>query len=335
MRRGCERLLLSSGTWGHIAEVAESVQRSRILVTGGAGFIGSHLIDLFLKEGQKVTLVDDMSGGSLNNLDSLEDPNLRVREGDFADPSVLNAELPESSVVVHLAALTSVPYSIIHSREVIAVNAVKTDLLLRSCVEHAVPRFLLASTAAVYGNQRPPVSEDMPPNPLSPYASSKVSAEASVRSFYKSYGLSSVILRFMNVYGSRSQSSSESVIPIFITALRKKNGLVIYGDGEQTRDFVHVNDVVDSLVKATTTVHSDADVFNVGTGIPTTINGLVSILKELVPERTLDVVHLAERPGDVRHSYASTEKASRYLGFSSSKGLRAGLQELLKEEGIT
>ena len=310
-------------------------RKSRILVTGGAGFIGSHLVARLLKNKEEVTVVDDMSRGSLGNLGPLlNDPKLRVKEGDFADAKVLRTELPEASSVVHLAALTSVPYSTSHPKDVFEVNALKTQLLLEGSVKYSVGRFVLASTAAVYGSRDPPVREDMPLDPLSPYASSKVSAEALVQSYYHSYGLRSVILRFMNVYGLRSEGSNEGVISVFIAAIRRGKTLTVYGDGNQTRDFIHVSEVVDSILRALTTPHSHADVFNVGTGHATTINELVTTLQDLLPKRGLKVAYFAKRGGEVRHSFASTDKTSRLLGFRSSLELRASLLELLKEEGM-
>jgi UDP-glucose 4-epimerase len=306
------------------------------MVTGGAGFIGSHLVDRLLGDGHEVTVVDDLSTGSLNNLNQgSAKQGLRVVEGDFADPEILKAELPEVSTVLHLAALTSVRYSIRHPDRVFEVNAMKTHSLLQACARDSVTRFILASTAAVYGNQSPPVSESVPVEPLSPYASSKVSAEASAQSFFHSFGLESVILRFMNVYGSRSESASEGVIPKFIAAIKKKKGFVVYGDGEQTRDFVHVDDVVEAITLAMSTSHSHGEVFNVGTGHPNSINGLVTLLQDLLPSRRLRATYLSKRKGEVRQSYASTYKASRLLGFKSTKELRFGLAEILKEKGIS
>jgi len=309
------------------------VSRPRVLVTGGAGFIGSNLTHRLLGDGNDVRVVDDLSYGKLRNLEGL------VREGrvpfhkvSFFDKGFLQSELPGTDVVVHLAALTSVSYSVLHPALVNKVNVTGTVTLLQACVTACVKRLIFASSAAVYGNNKPPLSEGLLPDPLSPYAASKVSAEGYVRSFNSSYGLEAVILRFMNVYGPRSLGSNEGVVPQFLRAMKKKEPLVIYGDGGQTRDFVHVSDVVDSIVSAIYTDSSHADIFNIGTGRPTTINGLVDLLKGLSGAESIKVRHEAKREGEVRKSYADIAKAVRLLGFTPRVELKKGVADMLTQE---
>lgn len=308
---------------------------SKILVTGGAGFIGSNLVDKLLEVGHEVTVIDDLSSGKIRNLRAWGTENRLVfHEGNFADSRFLRSKLPKTDVVIHLAALSSVTYSILHPRRVYKVNAEATNILLKACVENSVARFVFASSAAVYGNRKPPLTEELPPDPLSPYGASKASAEASVRSASTSSGLESVILRFMNVYGPRSLESNEGVIPKFIKAVKKRKPIIVFGDGEQTRDFVHVSDVVDSIISAIGTKSSNADIFNIGTGQPTTISCLVDLLRGSIKSRSLRIRHTKERKGEVRHSFADIGKAARILRFTPKVALREGIEELLTQERL-
>jgi len=307
----------------------------RILVTGGAGFIGSHLVDKLLEGGHEVSVVDDMSSGTIHNLeDSLRNQRLHLSRRDFTEPRFLRSELPGTDVVVHLAALTSVPDSILHPENTYRVNAEGTAALLQACEKHSVRRFILASSAAVYGGRAPPLTEAMPPDPLSPYAASKVFAEVSVRSWTASSGLESVILRFMNVYGTRCSATNEGVIPSFLRALKKGEPLIVFGRGNQTRDFVHVSDVINSITLALRTSACKAEVFNVGAGHRTTITDLVSIFRELLPDKKIRAKHLPARKGDVRQSFADMNKAARVLKFTPRVMLKDGLADLLKKEAL-
>jgi len=306
------------------------VSKPRVLVTGGAGFIGSNLVHRLLESGNEVCVVDDLSHGRLQNLNGIvQERKLHFHKGSFYNKGFLQSELPGTDVVVHLAALTSVSYSILHPDVVTRVNLTGTTALLEACARASVKRFVFASSAAVYGNHKPPLSEGLLPDPLSPYAASKASAEDYIRSFHSSYGLQSVILRFMNVYGPRSLGSNEGVVPQFLRAIKRKETLVIYGDGKQTRDFVHVCDVVDSILSAIDTDASQADIFNVGTGRPTTINGLVNLLQDLLGTERLRVKHEARRKGEVKQSYASITKAARFLGFTPKVKLKDGIADML------
>ena len=306
--------------------------KQRILVTGGAGFIGSNLTHRLVQGENDVCVVDDLSHGRLANLEGvIQQKNLRFHRGSFFDQTFMRSELPGTDVVVHLAALTSVPYSVLHPATVNRVNVTGTVALLQACASASVKRFIFASSAAVYGNHRPPLSEELLPDPLSPYAASKASAEGYLRSFRSTYGLEYVILRFMNVYGPRSMGSNEGVVPLFLRAIMKKEALVIYGDGRQTRDFVHVSDVADSILSAINPNAPRDDVFNIGTGRPTTISALIDLLQDLLGGKGLRIRHEAQREGDVRRSYASITKAARYLGFAPRVKLKKGIADMLAE----
>ena len=309
---------------------------ARVLVTGGAGFIGSHLVDRLLEEENEVIVVDDLSHGTLRNLQAnLRNGRLHFCKGDFANHHILRENLPRVEMVVHLGALTSVPESILHPELYQRVNVGGTVALLQACVKHSVGRFVLASSAAIYGSNKPPLFEEMTPNPLSPYGASKASAEAFVQSFYSSYGLESVILRFMNVYGPRSLGFNEGVIAKFLEAAKEEQTLVIYGKGDHTRDYVHVFDIVDSILLAMKTRASRADIFNIGTGHPTTINELVRLLQRSLGNSRLGIKHLSEREGEIGQSFASINKAARVLRFAPKVKLDDGVADLLKRERLT
>ena len=306
------------------------VPKHKILVTGGAGFIGSNLTHRLVESNNDVCVVDDLSHGRMGNLEGvIRKENLRLHRGSFFDQAFMRSELPGTDVVVHLAALTSVPYSVLHPTTVNRVNVTGTVALLQACASASVKRFIFASSAAVYGNHKPPLYEELLPDPLSPYAASKASAEGYLRSFRSTYGLEYVILRFMNVYGPRSLGSNEGVVPRFLRAIMKKEALVIYGDGRQTRDFVHVSDVVDSIVSAINPNAPRDDIFNIGTGHPTTINALIDLFQDLLGGEGLNIRHEAQREGEVRRSYASISKAARSLGFAPKVELERGIADML------
>jgi len=310
------------------------VPKPRTLITGGAGFIGSNLAHRLVENGNEICVVDDLSHGRLGNLEGIiRQKNLHFHKGSFFDRKFLQSELPRTDVVVHLAALTSVPYSVLHPTTVNRVNVTGTVALLQACASASVKRFIFASSAAVYGNHRPPLSEELLPDPLSPYAASKASAEGYLKSYRSSYGLEFVILRFMNVYGPRSLGSNEGVVPQFLRKIMKGEPLTVYGDGRQTRDFVHVYDVVDSIVSAIDVNPSRADTFNIGTGRPTTINALIDLLQELLGGRRLKFRHEARREGDVRRSYADITRAVRLLGYAPKVKLKEGLADMLAQAG--
>jgi UDP-glucose 4-epimerase len=308
----------------------------KALVTGGAGFIGSHLVDRLVDGGYCVRVVDDLSTGSLENIRGhLSGGMVEFVEGDVRDASVVEGCMEGVGVVFHLAAVTSVPFSVGHPKVTFDVNVKGTVNLLRSCSEGRSCKFVFASSCAVYGESVfLPVTEVHPAGPISPYAESKLAGEKSCLGFCEKRLCDAVVLRFFNVYGPRQGFSEYSgVIRIFMERCRQRLPLVVYGDGEQSRDFVHVSDVVEALVRSAECEAAVGEVFNVGTGEATTVNELAEAFLELSGS-DLGVFHEAERAGDLKQSYADISKAERLLGYHPKVCLKDGLRDLLKEGAV-
>ena len=308
---------------------------SRILVTGGAGFIGSHLVDRLIKEGYEVVVLDNFFSGNIENIKHhLESRMFYLVKGDIRNSDKVKEAVKNVDAVFHLAAIVSVPLSIENPLLVNDVNVRGTLNLLEASLKADVKRFIYASSCAVYGEvDRLAINERCPSNPISPYAVSKLAAEHYCKVFYENYGLDTLRLRYFNVYGPRQAKNSYSgVITRFINLLKQGKPLTIHGDGEQTRDFVHVRDVVDANMLALNCQHGFGEMINVGTGKPTTVNQLAKVLLELSGRSDLKRMHLAPRKGDIRSSCADISKAQKALGYESKVTLKEGLRMMLKRE---
>jgi len=307
-------------------------QYSKILVTGGAGFIGSHLVDRLIAEGSEVTVLDNFDAGKLDNLSGHKD--LRIVKGDIRDYALIRRTVEDVDAVFHEAALASVVLSVKNPLVANEINVTGTLNLLKASSDMGVKRFIYASSAAVYGNTSGPrKKEDMPLDPASPYGMSKLAAEKYAKIFYELYGLETVSLRYFNVYGPRQRFDEKwaygGVISIFLDRLLKNMPPVIHGDGEQTRDFVYVKDVVEANMLALETSGAAGEVFNIGTGKRITVNKVAQILREMTNKENLENVHADSRPGDVRHGYADISKAERVLNYVPKFSIEQGLTELV------
>jgi UDP-glucose 4-epimerase len=306
----------------------------KVLVTGGAGFIGSHVVDRLVKESCAVRVFDDLSTGKLANIQGhLTSDKVEFVKGDIRDDLVVRKSLEGIDAVVHLAALISVPFSVENPDLTFDVNLFGTLNLLRSCVQKGIGKFVFISSCAVYGDpELLPVNEDVKANPISPYAESKLVGERYCLGFSERDLLSLVVLRFFNVYGPRQGFSDYSgVITQFIDSLKMGKPLVVYGDGSQTRDFVNVSDIANAVFASLAGVNSG--VFNVGSGKSTSINELAKTISELV-ERDLDIHYKEPRAGDIKHSYADISKAKKFLGYQPNVSLRDGLRELIQGKSV-
>lgn len=303
----------------------------RALVTGGAGFIGSHLVDRLLKEDCRVTVIDDLSSGSKRNL-AQHDRNkkLHFQKIDVRNPAKLKQALKDIERVFHEAAIVSSEYATQNPVRTSLINVHGTLNLLEAARKQDLEHLTYASSAAVYGaNGNLPITENAATNPISPYGASKLAAELFVQAYKTTYGLKTTSLRYFNVYGPRQiQNPYSGVITIFLQRLQAGQALEIQGDGEQTRDFIYVTDVVEANLNAASTKRAAGEVFNIATGVPTSVNALADTLGSILGK---DVVKrkVSTRRGDIRHSYADTSKAKEILNFEAKVSFREGLHRYL------
>lgn len=302
----------------------------RVVVTGGLGFIGSHLVERLASEGERVVVFDNLTNGRLENLrTSVDSRRVEIVEGDIREYNQVERVVSGARIVIHLAAMVSVTESLENPSLATEINVAGTINVLNACVAEKASRLVFASSAAVYGDLRPPLREDMAPSPLSPYGASKAAGESYCKAFSQSYGLETVILRLFNVYGPRSSTGPYSgVMAKFAEAIKKRDPLTIFG-GSQTRDFVHVRDAVDAIQLAMKTNKANGDVFNVGTAKPITINHLAALFLHVAGVKKRNVLHQAPRKSDVKHSYADIGKAERELGYTPRVELENGVKGYL------
>ena len=301
----------------------------RILVTGVAGFIGSHLCSSLLGRGFEVWGLDDLSRGDRGRVKELEELGLRFVRVDIRDRVEVEKALREARPVgvAHLAALISVPESFEKPDLYMAVNVEGTRNLVSAANEVGVERFVYASSAAVYGNPvRLPIDEEHPTKPISPYGESKLLGEKCVLNEFRGSAFS---LRLFNVYGRGQNPEYAGVITKFLERVSRGEPPIIYGDGEQTRDFVYVGDVADAFIQALTSNLRGAYVFNIGTGNAVTINQLARIIIELAG-LNVEPIYADPRPGDIRHSYANISRIKSVLGWQPKISLEEGLKRLVE-----
>ncbi|MBW1971305.1 MAG: SDR family oxidoreductase [Deltaproteobacteria bacterium] len=304
---------------------------SFFLVTGGAGFIGSNLVEALLMRGEKVRVVDNFSTGKKENLiPFLSD--IELIEGDIADPSISKKAVKGVEYILHEAALGSVARSV---DDPIATNRANIDgtlNLLIAAKDENIQRFVLAASSSCYGDSEElPKREDMPVNPLSPYAVTKLTQEHYCKVFYHIYGLPTVILRYFNVYGPRQDPNSiySAVVPIFISRLLKGERPTIFGDGEQSRDFTFVEDVVNANILACKTPNIEGEIFNIAYGQRITINKLFGIIRKRI-NSNLEPIYGDKRPGEVRHSLADISKAKKLMGYKSRFSIEDGISKTIE-----
>jgi UDP-glucose 4-epimerase len=296
----------------------------QFLITGGAGFLGTHLSNRLARDGHTVRVLDDLSVGDPSRLD----PEVLFTRGDVADIPRLWSLLQGVDCVYHLAARVSVPQSVLYPRDYNTVNVGGTVALMEATRDAGVKRVVLTSSGAVYGQQaQQPVREDVPPSPDSPYAVSKLSAEYYVRTIGALWNIETVILRIFNAYGPGQALpvSHPPVVPQFLRHALSGGSLVIFGDGTQTRDFVYVDDVTDALVAAATAQSIDGEVINIGSGQETSINDLVQHVERVVG-RKVDLLHNTSVRGGVPRLVADIRQAQQLLNFQVRVALDDGLR---------
>jgi len=302
----------------------------RILITGGAGFLGAALANRLLREGHRVRVLDDLSAGSADALH----PDIHFTRGDVTDKPKLWSLLNGVECVYHLAARVSVSESILYPREYNATNVGGTVALMEAMRDAGVRRVVLASSGAIYGEQPVPrVTEDLPPRPTSPYGVSKLAAEHYVTTIGRLWGIETVILRIFNAYGPRQPlpPAHPPVIPQFLQQALGGGSLVVFGDGSQIRDFVYIDDVVEALVVAARARSVNRRTINIGSGEGTSINDLVRAV-ERVTGRPLQVLHVASESGGVSRLVADISLAKELLNYRPRVSLEEGLSLLMKRD---
>lgn len=300
-------------------------------MTGGAGFIGSNLADGLIRQGAKVRIIDNFATGFRENLDEI-DGDFEFIEGDITDPATVAAAVAGVDVVFHEAALPSVPRSVEDPAETHRICVDGTFSLLLKAKEAGVRRFIYAASSSAYGNQPTlPKVETMRADPLSPYAAAKLTGELYCRAFNSVYGLETFSLRYFNVFGPRQNPSSmySGVISRFIDALMKGETPVIFGDGEHSRDFTYVDNVVDANIKAAQATMGIGETMNVANGERITLNELLNVLKKITGREDVEADYQPPRAGDVRDSQADNSLAVEFLGYERLVDLEEGLRRTI------
>ena len=294
----------------------------KYLITGGMGFVGTNLIPLLkARENCHITILDNMTNPS-GDLELTED--IHLVEGDIRDRDVVNEVVRGKDVVIHLAAHTRVIDSIEDPETNFEINTRGTFNVLDAMRLHGVESIVNASTGgAILGEVKPPVNEDIPPQPAAPYGASKLAAEGYCSAYSQSYGIKAVSLRFSNLYGPYSRNKG-SVVAAFIRDISEKESVTVYGDGSQTRDYLYVEDLAKGMMQAIESGVSG--VFQMGSGTPTTINELLNIFRDVV-DTHFEVEYRDFRAGELKHTYCDISKAKRAFGYQPSTGLSVGIKK--------
>lgn len=303
----------------------------RVMVTGGAGFIGSEVCRQLAVAGAEVVAIDNLANGKQRNLDDVPRDNCRLEVSDIRDIAAMRRLLPGIDCVLHLACL-GVRHSIHSPVENHEVNATATLHLLLAARDEGVNRFIYVSSSEVYGTaQAVPQPEDHPTYPMTVYGASKLAGECYTRAFHRTYGYATTVVRPFNTYGPRCHHEGDSgeVIPKFLLRALAGKPMVVFGDGTQTRDFTYVEDTARGILEMALSPATIGETVNIGSSFEISVNALAGEIREVTGLKDAAIVHESERPGDVLRLYADTTKARRLAGFTPTVGLREGLGKLL------
>ena len=302
------------------------------LITGGAGFIGSNMVRFLLERGQEVRVLDNFENGKRENLTEVAD-RIELIEGDIRDADTCRKATAGAEVVYHLAALGSVPRSIKDPRSTHDVNVSGIFNVLEAARDNKVKRMVFASSSSVYGDSPVlPQHEGLPLAPISPYGASKAIGEIYCRAFYETYGLQTICLRYYNVFGPRQDPHSQyaAAIPLFVSALLRNEPPRIFDDGEQSRGFTYIDNVMDANWKAATAAETHGEAVNISTVNAVTINTVVNTIKELLGKEDIAPTYAPPREGDIKHSLADVSRAKEVIGYvptvSFDEGIRRAIQ---------
>ncbi len=305
------------------------MNKLKIVVTGGAGFIGSHIVEYWISKNAEVHIIDNLRSGYLSNIEIF--PEAIFHKGSITDRDLVFEVLKDSDYVHHLAGFVSVPESIEKPKECYEINVNGLINVLDASKEFGIKKIVFSSSAAIYGeNPISPKTVSLKPDPKSPYGETKLEGESLLKLYNENEGVSATSLRYFNVFGPRQDPKSQyaAAIPIFIEKALKNEQIVIYGDGEQTRDFIFVKDVVLANILAATNEKVNG-VFNVASGKAITINEIARIVIDELQSRS-KIVYENERPGDIKHSLASINETEEQLAYHPEYDLMAGLKETIK-----
>jgi len=299
---------------------------TKALVTGGAGFIGSHISEALVAKGYEVAVLDDLSSGKKENLSSIID-KIEFIEGSITEKELVQKAVSGADYVFHEAALVSVVESVSNPEKTHQINVEGTKNVLEASLDAKVKRVMFASSAAIYGDADPPITEEFAMKPMSPYGESKVAGEKLMKEFNLK-GLETVCLRYFNVYGPRQDPTSQysGVITRFIGKMLKKESPIIYGDGNQTRDFIYVDDVANANLMAAEKEGISGQSFNIGSGLPITINQLEGLVSDITGH-DIDPVYEEKREGEIYDSYADVSRALKNICFKPLVPIEKGLRK--------
>ncbi len=302
----------------------------KIVVTGGAGFIGKHLVKLLLEKGNIVTIFDNFSNSSKKSISDIIDLGGKVIEGDITKLNEIANAVKDQDIVIHLAAKISVQESIKNPSETFQINVDGTMNVLIACEKNNIKKIIVASSAAVYeesGSSDVKLTEESKTNPISPYGESKLKMEQKIKEFTSKHGIDCVILRFFNIYGVGQSDEYAGVISKFKKSIQKNMPLIIYGDGSQTRDFVSIDDIINLIYEISILKFKKTDVFNIGNGKAISIIDLANLMIK-ISEKKLTIIFKEKKQGEIFHSTAAIDKSRTKLGYNPKILLKEGIQKL-------
>ncbi|MFZ6033219.1 MAG: NAD-dependent epimerase/dehydratase family protein [Melioribacter sp.] len=304
------------------------MNKKKIVITGGAGFIGSHIAEAWLEKGAEVHIIDNLRTGFLSNIEKLD--GIIFHNGSITDKELVFEATKGADYLHHLAAVISVPESIENPEECIDINVGGLINILEAAKVNKIKKVVFSSSAAVYGdNPELPKSIHSPVFPKSTYGITKLDGEFYLKMYHEQFGVNGIALRYFNVFGARQNPASQyaAAVPIFITKALKNEDITVFGDGNQTRDFIYVKDVVKANILAAES-EIEQGIYNVATGVSITINDLARMIVDITGSNS-KIVHLEERPGDIKHSAASISETITELGFAPDIPLKTALEETI------
>ena len=304
----------------------------KFFVTGGAGFIGKHLIKSLLKNNHQVTIYEDFSNSDKNDIKDICKDGALLIIGSLTDYDLLEKKLKDFDFVIHLAAKIDILESIDNPEITNKINVEGTINILRACVKNNIQNIIAASSAAVYGNTKIiPVTEDSIPNPVSPYGADKISMEFYIRAFANTFNLNAISLRFFNVYGKGQSNAYAGVITKFLQNIKSKTPLEIFGDGKNTRDYVFIDDLIHGILQAIKNIQGQkGTIYNLASGTSTSVNDLALLMLK-ISKKNLEIIHKLSRPGDLLFSEVLLLKAKNELNYNPKFNLESGLTKLFEE----